>query len=196
MAYITLSDAKLYLGIATTSTADDALFTQLISRATDMINRWCGQTFEAAQDSSRSFDAVADVDGAMLYLDRPLCAITSITNGDGTTITAAQYVTEPRNDTPYWAIRLLTTANVTWESQVDGDEENAITVVGKWAYSIMAPPTISQACARLVAFMYRQRDNTSDLDRAIVTGNATILPAQIPSDIAQMLQQYRRLGVG
>jgi len=75
----------------------------------------------------------------------------------------------------------------------DEDHENAITIVGKWAYSATAPADITHACTRLAAYLYRQKDNAGDMDRAIVAGNATILPAKLPSDVAEILKPYRRL---
>ena len=80
-----------------------------------------------------------------------------------------------------------------WTSTVAGDSENAITVTGKWAYSTSAPSDIAHVCKRLAAYIYRQKDNAGDLDRAVIAGNSTILPAQIPSDIRLMLTPYKRL---
>ena len=35
---------------------------------------------------------------------------------------------------------------------------DAISITGRWAWSLTAPPDIAQACARLAAFLYKQRD--------------------------------------
>ena len=191
MAYCGVDELKEYLGV--TGTADDAMLLTLLAAAQRTIDSYCARTFEATADTVRTFDSQRDVDGYTLTVDSDLCAITSIVNGDGTTISNSHYVTEPRNETPYYAIRLKTSAGKVWTSTVSGDSENAITITGKWAYSTSAPSDIAHVCKRLAAYIYRQKDNAGDLDRAVIAGNSTILPAQIPSDIRLMLAPYRRL---
>ena len=191
MAYCGVDELKEYLGV--TGATDDAMLLTLLAAAQRTIDSYCARTFEATADTVRTFDSQRDVDGYTLTVDSDLCAITSIVNGDGTTISNSHYVTEPRNETPYYAIRLKASAGKVWTSTVSGDSENAITVTGKWAYSTSAPSDIAHVCKRLAAYIYRQKDNAGDLDRAVIAGNSTILPAQIPSDIRLMLAPYRRL---
>ena len=189
--YTTLAEAKLYLGIPTATTADDVLITSLITSAQAAIDTHCRRTFEAAADAERTFDAIKDVSGTMLYVD-DLCAITSITNGDSVVVAADEYVTEPRRTTPYYAIRLLASSGVTWT--YDTDPEDAITIDGRWAYSITAPADIKQACLRLTAWLYRQKDTNADADRPLLTGDGVaIMPSAIPSDVMTILRPYRRL---
>jgi len=191
MAYCGVDELKEYLGIE--SATDEPMLLTLLAAAQRTIDSYCARTFEATADTVRTFDSQRDVDGYTLTVDSDLCAITSIVNGDGTTISNSHYVTEPRNETPYYAIRLKASAGNVWTSTVSGDSENAITVTGKWAYSKTAPSDIAHVCKRLAAYIYRQKDNAGDLDRAVIAGNSTILPAQIPSDIRLMLAPYRRL---
>ena len=191
MAYCGVDELKEYLGV--TGATDDAMLLTLLSAVQRTIDSYCARTFEATADTVRTFDSYRDVDGYTLTVDSDLCAITSIVNGDGTTISNSHYVTEPRNETPYYAIRLKASAGKAWTSTVAGDSENAITITGKWAYSTSAPSDIAHVCKRLAAYIYRQKDNAGDLDRAVIAGNSTILPAQIPSDIRLMLAPYKRL---
>ena len=191
MAYCGVDELKEYLGV--TGATDDAMLLTLLAAAQRTIDSYCARTFEATADTVRTFDSQRDVDGYTLTVDSDLCAITSIVNGDGTTISNSHYVTEPRNETPYYAIRLKASAGKVWTSTVAGDSENAITVTGKWAYSTSAPSDIAHVCKRLASYIYRQKDNAGDLDRAVIAGNSTILPAQIPSDIRLMLTPYKRL---
>ena len=191
MAYCGVEELKEYLGIE--SATDEPMLLTLLAAAQRTIDSYCARTFEATADTVRTFDSQRDVDGYTLAVDSDLCAITSIVNGDGTTISNSHYVTEPRNETPYYAIRLKASAGKVWTSTVSGDSENAITITGKWAYSTSAPSDIAHVCKRLAAYIYRQKDNAGDLDRAVIAGNSTILPAQIPSDIRLMLTPYKRL---
>lgn len=153
MAYTTLPAVKARMGI--TSATDDAWLEDLIAQAQKLVEMELGRVFEASANTTRYFDAECDVDGATLYLDKDLCSINSITNGDGTTVTAGQYVTEPRNETPYYAIRLKSSAAIAWTYSTD--PENAIAISGKWAWSAAAPRDIVQATEMLVAYLYQQR---------------------------------------
>ena len=191
MAYCDVGEMRLYLGVSETN--DDSLLDSLISASQKMIDNYAGRTFEASEDSIRYFDAGLDVDGALLWLDHDLCAITTITNGDGTDIELTDYITEPRNSLPYYAIRLKRTSGKIWTHASSGDSENVIAVEGRWAYGTTVPDDVKHACVRLAAYLYRQKDNAGDLDRAVIAGNSTILPAQIPSDIKAILEPYRRL---
>jgi hypothetical protein len=186
--YVNLAEVKSYLGVQ--NATDDSLLTALMSRSSVAIDNHCGRTFMASADSTRYFDAIRDVQGRMLLLDTDLVAITSITNGDGVAYQTTEYVTEPRNRTPYYAITLKTNVSRGW-TYTDAPE-NAIAIVGKWAYSVAPPEDIKHACVRLVAYLYRQKDNSQDLDRTIIAGNTTILPVDLPSDLTKFLAPYRR----
>ena len=191
MAYTTVSALKTYLGVV--GNTDDALLTALIARAQAIVDAYCGRTFEAAQDSTRKLDAKLSVspDKRTLYVERDLCAITSITNGDGVSVAASEYVTEPRWETPFYGVTLKRESDIRWTW--DNTPEDAITVVGRWAYSATAPADIVQATERLAAYLYRQKDNMSDLDRAVaVSGNMTVLPQSLPRDVQLILAPYRR----
>ncbi|MCP4536259.1 MAG: phage gp6-like head-tail connector protein [Chloroflexi bacterium] len=194
MSYISVEELKAYLNI--TAAVDDMLLTTLIERAEAIWESptMSGRVFEARTDSTRYFDSTADVEGLTLYLDKDLCAITSITNGDGTTVTAAQYVTQPRNDTPFWAITLKSSKGIVWESDSSGDSENAITIVGRWSYSTAPSSEVKHAIARLGAWLYRQKDTSADIERPFIAANGTtILPSAYPNDVTDLAFGLRRL---
>ena len=186
MAYTDVTTIRRYLGV--TVADDDTLLGELIARAQAMIDHYTGRTFEASANTIRYFDALRDVDGLDLILDYDLASINSVTNGDGTTVTA--YVTEPRNSAPYHRLRMKSLSGLTWTYTTD--PENAIAVSGKWAYSTSAPADIVGATVRLAAYMYRQKDNAGDLDRAVIAGAAVILPGEVPQDVRMMLNPYKR----
>lgn len=189
MAYTTAALLKTYLGIS--ETTDDTLLGTLITAAQAMIDAHCRQTFEASADTTRYFDPTTQVQGRTLFLDMPLCAITSVTNGNSVVVTSGQYVTEPRNGTPWHRLTLKSDNAVAWT--YTSAPENAIAIVGKWAYSTTAPADIAQTTIRLAAYLYRQRDNAGDLDRAIIGTSGILLPAALPKDIQTLLRPYVRL---
>jgi hypothetical protein len=196
MSYLSLEAAKLYIG--NTQAADDDLIGALITAAQAFIEGPQGaqRVYEAAADTTRSFDAVEDVDGRTLYLDADLCQITSITNGDGATISSSQYVCETaggaRNATPWRRIRLRSTATVSWLASTTTGPENAIAIVGRWAYSTTPPARIVQLTREIVTYLYRRRSASGDADRPLLTGDGvTILPSALPKGIMAQLYAER-----
>jgi len=193
MAYTTAAALKVYLNIPAGETSDDALLTTLASRAQAAVDTFCGRTFEAAQDTTRKLDSqlcVSD-ERRTLYLERELCAVTSITNRDGVAVRPTDYVMLPRWETPFFAILLKRDSNVRWTWTVT--PEDAIAVVGRWAYSVTPPPDVVHVTERLAAYLYQQRNSQGELDRTMVVGgNMTVLPQSLPRDVQMMLQPYRR----
>ena len=190
MAYIATSDVREYSGFPASDTADCDLISNLITRATGIIELYTDRVFEAASDT-RYYDAIEDVDGQYLYLDKDLAVITTITNGNGVVITSDNYVTEPRNDTPIFAIRLLDSSSDDWTYATDS--QNAISVLGDWGYSAAPPAEIKHACIRLVMWMYKQRNTDEAADRPIVfESGVTVMPPRLPADVVAVLDRYKR----
>ena len=190
--YIDATVLKEYGGVS--GAADNALITALITRAQKYIESYTGRTFEASTNTTRRFTIGEDTDGRLLYLDNDLCSIDAIvTNADGasqTTLTASEYVTHPRNITPYYAIELLPSGNKSWE--YTDDPQMGITVSGKWAYSTSAPDDIKHACVRLVNYFYHQKDSGVYDVTAIPDAGVITVPQGIPRDIKIILDTYKR----
>lgn len=189
MAYATLAELKTYLSIS--GNGDDTLLAALLVRAQAIIDAHCRRTFEAAADTTRYFDAEDDIDGDDLVVDTDLYSVTSVTNGDGTAIASTEYVLEPANHRPAYAICLKDTSSVVWTWS--DHHENAISVTGRWAYSLTAPADIAHACIRLAAWLYRQKDTSVEVDAVSVTsGGAVITPSGLPTDVTLLLRTYVR----
>ena len=194
MSYISVDDLRAYLKI--TGGEDDMLLTALIARAERIWESpiMSGRSFEAREDSTRYFDSVADVTGLTLFIDKDLCAITSITNGDDDVLTTAEYVTQPRNDTPYYSIKLKSSYSLRWEDDDNGDSENAITIVGRWSYSTKPSDEVKHAILRFSAWLYRQKDTSADIDRPFISqSGVTVMPASFPKDIMDLAFSLRRV---
>ena len=145
----------------------------------------------ASAITTRYFDSAKDTAGLTLYFDTWAASINSVTNGDSTVITSTYYTTLPVNAAPYYGIKLKDSSGYVWEADSNDDPEKAITISAKWAYSATAPADIVHATIRLVTWMYRQRDNSTDLDRPVLAEGVMVLPAQIPSDVTAVLDRYR-----
>ena len=191
MAYTTAAAVKTYLGIS--SATDDTLIGTLVAAAQSAIDVYTRRVFECSSATARLLDAESDTDPQrqILYLRDDLCTVTAVVNGDGVTVTAAQYVTEPRDTTPYYALRLKASSSLAWTYVTD--QEGAISVTGKWAYSATAPADVVQAATRLAAWMYRAKDAQVFESTAFSEGGSIRIRMDIPADIKALLDPYRRL---
>ena len=195
MAYTTTALVKTYLGIS--SSNDDTLIGALVVRGQAFIDKYVHRTFEVASATAKVFDAVRDVTGACLYFNEGLELAetpTSVVNGDLVTLVLnTDYVTLPANSGPFYALELLDSTSTVWTYAVNGNSQRALSVTGKWGYSVTAPDDIVQAATRLAGFLYRQREGNGELDRPIsVADGMVLLPARLPADIAAILEPYRR----
>lgn len=200
MAYTDLVSVKAELKISTATTTDDTLLNGYITLAQRIIEAprpfGTSRLFEVASDSTKYFDAPwhvdsNDFDSPAYVLDLrnlDLCAVTSVTNGDGVLIPAAAYVTAPRDRTPYYAIRLKRAAGYIWTWSGDSPE-GTIAIVGKWGYSTAAPADIARCALRIACWCYRSRDNAG-FDVDIKTEEGIILGARMPRDIRDIIEAY------
>jgi hypothetical protein len=190
MAYASNTELKTYLKI--TTAGDDALLTALISYSQRYIEQQTHRVFEASADTTRLF-SFADANGRELFFDHDICSITTVItdyDGDATTIPATDYVTMPRNMTPYYGIKIKSSSSYDWD--YTDDEEDAIAITGKWAYSVTAPYDIKHACLRLAGYFYKQRDAQVFDVTAIPDAGVIQIPQGIPSDVKIIIDNYTR----
>lgn len=143
VAYCTVSDVKDSGRLNITSTASDAAIVQLIntvSRKLDEFHNIPDGGFVVTADTTRYYGYGAIHDGK-LFLDMPCLSVTSLTNGDSSTIPSNGYRLQPRNESRKHFIELLTGWG--WGFNTDGE----IIVVGKFGYSTAVPDHIAEACA-------------------------------------------------
>ena len=192
MAYCTVADVREYLDISITG--DDSLIDDLIKRAQQGIDSHTRRTFEdPGADATRYFTVGVDTDGLVLLFDEDIYSLTAVkTDADGTprTITSSEYVTMPRNTTPYYGIKILSSSSEYWD--YTDDPEGGIEITGRWAYSSAAPEDIVQACARWAAYMYRQKDAQVFDVTAIPEAGVITIPQGIPADVKMLLDPYVR----
>lgn len=183
------------LGIDGSINADNDLLDQALTDAQAHIEGpgGVGRFFQVETDTTRTLDGIRDIGDyyLSLWLDEDLCQITSITNGDGVSIAPSLYVTNPRNTPPWYSLQFKWSSSDAWTFSTT--PENAISITGRWGYSISAPPDIHRAHKRLAGWFYRQKASQADLDRPLLTpGGVTILPSKIPGDVEAILRNYRR----
>lgn len=196
MSYITAADLRQYIGAV--STSDDNQLGFAAARAQQMIDTYTNRTFEALSDTTRYYNALdlrlgGDVDAYTneLKLDVDLCQLTSVTNGNGEVIPNNNLVLLPTNFTPKYSIKIMMNTSYVWT--YTGTPDMAISVVGRFAYSITPPADIVGACLALGKYIYKARTSTIDTDRAVLSSDGIILPGKnIPDAITAELNPYRR----
>lgn len=171
----------------------DAILTTCLTDAQALIEspEGCDRVFEWSGDgTARYFDCMSPrpVCGYRLYFDKDAYSITTVTNGDGTTVAATTgYLTLPRNEAPYYGIELIQSSGLTWT--YDDTPENALTVTAKWAYSASAPTRIVQATRLIAKYLFDLREG-----KALAGVDAAGAPATqyMPWEAKQILRQYKR----
>lgn len=196
MSYITAADLRQYIGAV--STSDDTQLGFAASRAQQMIDTYCNRTFEATADTTRYYNALdlrygGDVDAFSneLRLDVDLCQLTRVTNGNGEIIPNNFLVQLPTNFIPKYSIKIMMNTSYVWT--YTGTPDMAISVLGRFAYSITAPADIVAACLALGKYIYKARTSTIETDRAVLSSDGIILPGKnIPDAITAQIEPYRR----
>lgn len=191
MAYATLETFKAYLSIPAAEVTDDTLLRDLLERASKAIDNHCGRRF-SANTETHYFEADMLSDTNTLHMDDDLLSVTTLTNGDdaGTTILPTEYWLIPRNDSPKFAIRLKSDSTYRWEWDTDG----WVSVLGTWGWSTTPPDDIVQACIRLAAYYYHQKDVPVYETTVFPDSGYVSVPVGMPVDVKEILSAYKVRG--
>jgi hypothetical protein len=204
--YITLAEYKRYVSsnpnaLLSVAVLDDQTIGDLIESASRVVDRETGAddgawAFPVA--TIHKFDA-PKMGNAGLMLDAPLLAITSLTNGDGSTVSASDYVTLPANSTPIYAILPVSTSKFNWQPDNSGNRLQAISVLGPWGMSAKIPNDLKTACCEITRALYGHRTGeTMPGDRQITTASGLVItvPNGTPPFAADRLACHRRIQFG
>lgn len=187
-SYASVAELKTYLneltgGVQSSfSGAEDALLQTFLDDATAEIDKLTNRSFQSA--TATRYYWPEDVDGATLYLDNDLLTVTTLTNGDSTTISSGNYFLLPDNATPKSKIRLKAAA--AWAFDTDG----RISIAGTWGFSATPPADIQRATKRLAWFYWMKRTAAGEV--AVAGDNVAIVPPEYPADIESVVRRYRR----
>ena len=189
--YATLAEFKSYANITSTDAADDAVIEDIIEGASRFIDTYTGRTFYG-RSGTHYFDTP---NGNTLHIDDDdLLSITTLTNGDGSVISASDYKLLPLNKSPKYEIYLEAGSNLSWETDSNGDEVGAISINGTWGFSSSAPDDVKQACLMISVSEYRKRFGEGTESAATITPAGVVLtPQGMPKSAAQLLQSYMKL---
>lgn len=189
--YCTTANIKGAGRLNITDSGYDTQLGEIITAASRWIDRFCAgdivNAFAVGTDTTRYYSQ-DNLQGGTLFLDAPLLAVTSITNGDSAAVASNTYRLWPRNAPYYYQVRLLSTADG-WAFDTDGE----IAIVGKWglALSGSTPEPIKEACAMLAAWMFKRyqaalADATANFDLGQLVYNEAM-----PKQVVALLEPYR-----
>jgi hypothetical protein len=127
------------------------------------------------------------VGGQAFFLDQELIGLTSVTNGDMTTIPLGSTWLEPRNEGPPYRIVRLRSSYV-WVWNTDSD----VVFSGTWGYSATPPAAIQGAAVQLAAYYYRLKDAPDpNAVSGFPDGGEVTYPKGIPDNIKFLIEKYR-----
>lgn len=133
-AYATLTDLKNWRRSGGTDlvadTTDDIVMSDLLEGASRFIDEQACRHFYPTIET-RSFDLPGDRE---LWFDDDLLELTTLTNGDDTTIASSEYILQPTNYYPKYALKLRQASSIVWLYDDDGNTEQVLDVLGFWGY--------------------------------------------------------------
>lgn len=171
------------LGIHQADTDDDGYVSDLLMSAQSAIETYCGRSFEAATATRRyGVSSLQVADGrTYLRLDADLISVTALMNGDGSTISLAQFLLLTPNIPPYWGIRLKDGLAWTFPG-LDAE----VSVAGSWGYSVTPPGAVVQATREFVHFLYHSLDQRRNLKAGAQRSDV------LPEHVARLLEPFVR----
>ncbi len=192
--YASLAEFKSYAftDLEGTNASDDTMIEDLITSASRTIDTATGRTF-FARTETRKYDTPAR--GLILWVDDDLLTITTLTNGDGTTIGSSDRVFLPANVDPKYAIELIGTSSIVWQQSTSTNTSTqAISVLGTWGYASSTPADIQLACLIIANDAYAKRHGQAGAaSGGIVTADGVrILPSAIPVRATALLRSYKK----
>lgn len=198
--YCTLDELKRELAIESLHVLDDAVLESIIEDASRAVDAHCARQFFAA--SASEYYDVPDYWDRTLFLDGDWLSVSSVTNGDSTSIAASLYDVWPKNAVSKNAIRLKDSANAFWVGTTGGDDIGVITVAGSTGYVNRAASDVKsaqiisntkRACLIIAGALYRKRTGQENTAATVTAAGVVLAPQGIPRDAAQLLEGYRRI---
>lgn len=198
-SYAGLADFLALPEIQSQDPPDDVFIEDLLTRASRAADQFCGTWFYA-QTQTRYYDLPK---GRRLELDAPLLTVTTLLNGDGSTIAADQYFTWPYQGPHAVSVELQPFSTYYWLLGLNGGNKRVITVTGTWGYvdrtatdpeSVAVIQNTTDAVLSIALSAYKKRYGQSVEGVAQVTAAGVVItPRGIPAEAKQLLMPYRRV---
>lgn len=188
MAYPTVANYKTYGGIVGAS--EDAAILQILDGTIKTVEKYCNRTFvtNAVTRNISDRQPWVTLGRRMLSFFEDVASITSITNGDGTLLTTADYDLIPISGPPYHQALLRSSSGIRWQVGSDGTR---IAVVANFANSATCPDDIFLVILELVDLSHAGRADGAGT--TLLPRGGVIDKAQWSERILRVLDANRRL---
>jgi hypothetical protein len=203
VAVLTTAEAKTFLrGIASGSSSQDTLIDTLVTRADQVLSRWCG--YPAYTDGAAGATTFED-QSYTLYMSGPggrslklpvypISSVTSIEDDsteafDGSTylVASGDYTTRKSE-----GVVLLTPTSVHGEWSDTSSPVLKVVVVAGWS---TVPEQLKQACGEMVKHLWEMREKSGEQSRSQQGISVSYRDEQIPPHLRAILSPYRLRGV-
>lgn len=193
--YATLDEVKTHVGITSTDTTLDDFIAERITSVSRQIDNYCRRQFYATT-ATRYYDYQSPW---KLWLDEDLYSVTTLTNGDGSTLTInVDYYACPYSGPPYRWLEIKRDSGSLF--QFSGTTQRAISIAGQWGFCETTPQAVKTACILWVAD-YLARQGDEGIAEVTLDGGdmrikyESVSPNSPPPLAAALLQPYVRLEV-
>lgn len=196
--YVTLTQAKGYLGIPIADTVDDTLLEQIVESASRSIDRIAGRYFY--QDSTATARYYRAVSPVSLLVD-DISSTTSLTvdvSTDGTNYSTpmvydTDFIVEPFNAAATGRPYTMLTAIGSQYFPYPWNYRPGVRVTARWGWPSI-PDDIVEATLILVADLYKRKDSVGGVLGLSEMGAIRMSP--LGRDISAMVRAYRREVIG
>jgi len=192
MAYPVLADLKTWMNVP--DTTQDTPLTSALNASIALFEKTTRRTFVSAS-AARTFlarDPWVKRKGQQLNFFAECTSITTVVNGDGTTITAGQYWALP-DPAPFEYIELLPSAGLYFTGV--NTTSARISVTALWGYSVDVPNDVRLAMLELARGLY-ESSKQGQGGQVVQTSMAlSVIPAGMPAMVELIAEKYRRSGM-
>jgi hypothetical protein len=191
-----LNDVKRTLAIASNvngtltfdKNLDDTLIRELIEDASDYFSVETGNNYYGTNGTLTLDNTQRYVCGRKLFFrDDVLRSITRIENDGIGTLTSADWITMPKNSTPYYGVELRTQ---TWS--YSDSPLGAIRVIGALGMNADGEPSnrVHLAVTRLASWLYQTRDTRGTVQFSTQTAQQG--SDSVPNEVIQTIEKEKR----
>jgi hypothetical protein len=193
MAYPVVAALKTFMGV--TAAGEDANLTIALAAAVAEFERATNRIYVETTETKtfRVVDPFVTQRGRCLTLFQDLQSVTTLTNGDGIEIAAADYDLVP-GAAPYDQIILTKYSGLRFW---DGGDGTQISVAGKWGYSADVPADVLRELLVLGKYMYESsRQGVGGVVQSSGRQSGlTMIPADWPESVKLLARLLRRYSV-
>lgn len=189
MAYPVLADFKTFMGIS--GATYDTNLTTALEAAVAEAEGYTGRVFVVAS-SAKEFPVewpYFDKARSRLNTMEEFTALTTLVNGDGVTITSADYVLYPVS-VPYYIVTLNRDSGYFFW---DGGDSSPVTVTADWGNSVDVPNDLKRAIMLLAQRLYYEPlQGAAGPVQSVGKSGLVTMPASMPRSVKIVLDRYRR----